>query len=64
MLTLKTSKSVKEKLKEGIFIARFYWSNKKSFTTTLGRRVQIIQLQFLPALNAEMVTIWKDVRGY
>ena len=62
----KTSKLIKRKIKgEGIYISQgFIGSNKKSFTTTLGREGSDYSAAiFAHALNAEMVTIWKDVRG-
>tara|TARA_Y100001935_G_scaffold6785_1_gene5132 strand:+ start:99 stop:1394 length:1296 start_codon:yes stop_codon:yes gene_type:complete len=62
----KTSKSIKRKIKgDGIYISQgFIGSNKKSFTTTLGREGSDYSAAiFAHALNAEMVTIWKDVRG-
>lgn len=62
----KTSKSIKRKIKgKGLFISQgFIGSNKKSFTTTLGREGSDYSAAiFAHALNAESVTIWKDVRG-
>ena len=62
----KTSKSIKRKIKgKGLFISQgFIGSNKKSFTTTLGREGSDYSAAiFAHALNAETVTIWKDVRG-
>ena len=62
----KTSKSIKRKIKgKGLFISQgFIGSNKKSFTTTLGREGSDYSAAiFAHALNAELVTIWKDVRG-
>ena len=62
----KTSKSIKRKIKgKGLFISQgFIGSNKKLFTTTLGREGSDYSAAiFAHALNAESVTIWKDVRG-
>jgi len=62
----KTSKSIKRKIKgKGLFISQgFIGSNEKSFTTTLGREGSDYSAAiFAHALNAESVTIWKDVRG-
>ena len=62
----KTSKSIRRKIKgKGLFISQgFIGSNKKSFTTTLGREGSDYSAAiFAHALNAESVTIWKDVRG-
>ena len=62
----KTSKSIKRKIKEkGLFVSQgFIGSNKKSLTTTLGREGSDYSAAiFAHALNAESVTIWKDVRG-
>ena len=62
----KTSKTIKRKIKgKGLFISQgFIGSNKKSFTTTLGREGSDYSAAiFAHALNAELVTIWKDVRG-
>ena len=62
----KTSKYIKKKIKgRGLFISQgFIGSNKKSFTTTLGREGSDYSAAiFAHALNAESVTIWKDVRG-
>ena len=62
----KTSKSIKRKIKgKGLYISQgFIGSNKKSYTTTLGREGSDYSAAiFAHALNAEMVIIWKDVRG-
>ncbi len=62
----KTSKSIKRKIKgRGLYISQgFIGSNKKSFTTTLGREGSDYSAAiFAYALNAKSVTIWKDVRG-
>ena len=62
----KTSKSIKRKIKcKGLYVSQgFIGSNSKSFTTTLGREGSDYSAAiFAHALNAESVTIWKDVRG-
>ena len=62
----KTSKSIKRKIKDkGLYVSQgFIGSNKKSLTTTLGREGSDYSAAiFAHALNAESVTIWKDVRG-
>ena len=62
----KTSKSIKRKIKgKGLFISQgFIGSNEKSFTTTLGREGSDYSAAiFAHALDAELVIIWKDVRG-
>jgi len=62
----KTSKSIKRKIKDkGLYVSQgFIGSNKKSFTTTLGREGSDYSAAiFAHALKAESVTIWKDVRG-
>ncbi len=62
----KTSKSIKRKIKDkGLYVSQgFIGSNKKSFTTTLGREGSDYSAAiFAYALKAESVTIWKDVRG-
>ena len=62
----KTSKSIKRKIKDkGLYVSQgFIGSNKKSLTTTLGREGSDYSAAiFAQALNAESVTIWKDVRG-
>ena len=62
----KTSRSIKRKIEgKGLFISQgFIASDKKSFTTTLGREGSDYSAAiFAHALNAESVTIWKDVRG-
>ena len=62
----KTYISIKRKIKgKGLFISQgFIGSNKKSFTTTLGREGSDYSAAiFAHALKAESVTIWKDVRG-
>ena len=62
----KTSKSIKRKIKgKGLFISQgFIGSNNKSYTTTLGREGSDYSAAiFAHALNADMVIIWKDVRG-
>ena len=62
----KTCKSIKRKIKgDGLFVSQgFIGSNKKSFTTTLGREGSDYSAAiFAYALDAESVTIWKDVRG-
>ena len=62
----KTSKSIKRTIKDkGLYVSQgFIGSNKKSLTTTLGREGSDYSAAiFAQALNAESVTIWKDVRG-
>ena len=61
----RTSKSIKRKLKARVSYRKVLLGvTKNHLLLPLGGRVQIIQLQFLLMLNAELVTIWKDVRGY
>ena len=62
----KTSKSIKKNIRgKGLFVSQgFIGSNKKSYTTTLGREGSDYSAAiFAHALEAESVTIWKDVRG-
>ncbi len=62
----KTFKSIKRKIKgRGLYISQgFIGSNKKTLTTTLGREGSDYSAAiFAHAINAESVTIWKDVRG-
>ena len=62
----RTSKSLKKNIRgKGLFVSQgFIGSNKKSYTTTLGREGSDYSAAiFAHALDAESVTIWKDVRG-
>lgn len=62
----RTSKSIKKSIRgKGLFVSQgFIGGNKKSYTTTLGREGSDYSAAiFAHALDAESLTIWKDVRG-